>query len=123
MEVKSGTSQIHQEAFSGSGRTPMNYIVYCRLGSHPIGSLTECTACQVFRARREAMTKHKEERETPPLVDASMRGLYRDEAFWQFNYPDPGDRLRAQQEYEDWRDPELADLLESTANMPDVRDD
>jgi hypothetical protein len=38
--------------------------------------------------------------ETPALVDATTPSLYRDETFWQFNYPDPEARALAQAEYE-----------------------
>jgi hypothetical protein len=49
-----------------------------------------------------ARPKHSVATETtdPPLVDATTPNLYRDEAFWQFHYPDPEARALAQAEYE-----------------------
>ena len=51
-------------------------------------------------AGRKKITPTVEAAECTPLVDASMRNLYRDELFWFFHYPDHAKRVYAQAEYE-----------------------
>lgn len=95
-----------------------DYIVFCSTGRHAIGSIPTCGACRKYREK--AVSKHKQQQTeaSSPIINASTQGLYRDEFFWIFNYPDETERAQAIQEYEE--EQELWDLIMS---LPVVREE